>query len=125
MGSDFDFYGDSTDDAQAKSIKGITDTISEYSFTKFEYPCLVIKRGFTCPKHKMSVISNMVQSSSKLEKDISLYFTDTSGEVFKLGMLAGIQVSAFLDMIKVENIIGFFEDKKLLEGDLLYVLSGS
>lgn len=117
---DFGFYGEGNDESKVKDIQGITDTVTDYTYTNLEYPCIMLKEGFTCPKHKMKVISNMVKTTSD-DKDISLYFVE-SGELFKIGMLGGLQVSSFIDIVGVENLVGYFLDGTKLEGSKIYTL---
>ena len=118
--SDFGFYGDSSDDTIVEDIQGITDGITSYSYTGVEYPCLVLRDGFSCPKHRMEVIAKMVRTSGD-DKDISLYFNN-SGETYKLGNISGKQVKAFLDIVGTDNVIGFLSKDTAISNDMLYVL---
>lgn len=117
---DFGFYG-VDEDGVVEEIKGITDNISSYTFTDMSYPCMVIGDGFSCPKHKMIVISNMVKMNSS-DKDINLYFVK-DGELYKMGMLAGSQVMAFVDLVGEKYLTGYFEEGIELSGDMIYVLA--
>lgn len=120
MSEDFEFYGEGTDETTVQDVKGITDKVTDYTYTNLNYPCIMLKEGFTCPKHKMKVISNMVKTSNN-DKDISLYFTD-DGELYRIGMLSGLQLSSFIEIVGLENIVGFFEDGTRLDGSKIYTL---
>ena len=120
MSEDFEFYGEGTDETPVQDVKGITDKVTDYTYTNLNYPCIMLKEGFTCPKHKMKVISNMVKTSNN-DKDISLYFTD-DGELYRIGMLSGLQLSSFIEIVGLENIVGFFEDGTRLVGSKIYTL---
>ena len=123
MAEDFEFYGEGSDEATKKVVKGITDNVSSYTFTEMSYPCIIFKEGFTCPKHQLKVVSNMVKSNSP-DKDINLYFVN-KGELFKMGMLSGIQVNAFLEVIGFDRLFGFLDREVKLEDDRLYTLCTS
>ena len=118
--SDFGFYGESNDDYEEKEIQGITGDVTSFTFVNLEYPCIIFNEGFTCPKHQLTVIGNMVKSTNAL-KDISLYFLN-GGELFKIGMIGGIQVNAFLEIVGTDNVTGYFDKDTKLENSLLYSL---
>lgn len=117
---DFGFYGDEADEGDTKVIDGITGEVTNYTYTKLSYPCILFREGFTCEKHKLRVISNMVNTGGT-NKDISLYFQQ-AGEIYKLGMLNGLQVKSFLEIIGVENVFGMYDADTRIEGDKMYVL---
>ena len=117
MGTDFDFYeGDCIDE-----VEDVDEEVSNYAFTGMSYPCIIFKDDFSCPKHKLTVISNMVKSGNMSDKDISLYFHN-NGELFKLGSLSGVQLGAFIDLVGVDSIDGYLEGGVKLEGDRVYTL---
>lgn len=117
---DFNFYGEGTEDNRPAEIHGITDKLTMFTYTGMAYPCLIIKESFSCPKHRMLVISNMVKTKT-LDKDINLYYSQ-GGELFKMGMLGGQQVKVAIDLIGEEFLEGFLSDNEKLEGDKLFVL---
>ena len=119
-GKDFDFYGDGTDESEVKDIHGITDTVTEYSYSNLQYPCIIFAEGFKCPKHKMQVLSNMIKSKGII-KDIALYFKQSDG-VYKIGEIGGIQVNSLLDCIGVDSLLGFYDEATELSGSKLYAL---
>lgn len=123
--SDFEFYGQGTDNTKVQEVKGITDTVTEYVYTDLAYPCIIFKKGFTCPKHQMKVLSNMVQSKG-IKKDITLYFEKDTGtdtpELFKIGSIGGLQVDSLLSIFSLDNLVGFYDESTLLEGDRLFTL---
>lgn len=118
--SEFEFYEGDPDVDEVQELKGITDEISTMTFTGLSFPCMVIKENFSCPKHRMMVISNMVKQRS-LDKDICLYFSQ-SGELFKLGSISGQQIKVLIDIIGKEFLEGFLDAKTKLCDDMLYVL---
>lgn len=119
-GKDFEFYGDGTDESEVKDIHGITDTVTEYSYSNLQYPCIIFVEGFKCPKHKMQVLSNMIKSKGII-KDIALYFRQSDG-VYKIGEIGGIQVNSLLDCIGVDSLLGFYDESTELIGSKLYAL---
>lgn len=116
----FEFYGEGTDEQSEVKVKGITGDVTDFTYTGLEYPCIVFNDDFKCPKHQLNVISNMVNSSVGF-KDISLYFVN-KGELFKIGAINGMQVNAFLDIVGISNVKGFFDKLTKLEDSMLYTL---
>lgn len=115
-----DFYGEQSDDVSV-NIPGITDKVVNYTYTGMVFPCIILKEGFKCPEHKMMVLSKMVKMGSSEDKDISLYFSN-KGELYKIGMLSGIQVKPFLSIVGEENVDAFYDNGMELKGDRIYVL---
>ena len=124
-GNDFEFYGEGTDDTVVKDVQGITDKVTEYVYTNLSYPCIIFKKGFSCPKHQMKVLSNMVKSQG-VPKDITLYFEKDNGtsqpDVFKIGTISGLQVESLLSIFDLKNLLGFYDADTPLEGSKLFVL---
>lgn len=120
MSEDFGFYGEDEDSDSTQEINGISGTVTDFTFTNLSYPCIVFKDGFTCPKHQMQVISNMVKTVNDV-KDISLYFVENN-ELYKIGMISGLQVSSFLEIIGTDNVYGYYDKDTRLENSKLYTL---
>lgn len=113
------------DEDKVEDIQGITDSVTDYTYAKLSYPCIIFKAGFRLEKHKMQVISNMVKSSPKgVIKDISLYFTNED-QLYKVGSIGGIQVSPLIDIAGRDSLNAFLDDKTQLSGDLIYTLCSS
>lgn len=111
------------DEERVEELEGITDKVTDLSYTKLEYPAIVFKYGSKLPKHKVILISNMVKSSAgNGKKDISLYFHNDDGDLYKIGMLSGHQVEHFLSIVPKDSLIGFYDDGTRLIGDRIYVL---
>lgn len=117
---DFNFYGEEAEEPNVEDIHGITDKVTEFTYTKLEYPCIMFKEGFSCPQHQMKVISNMVKTMNQ-DKDTALYFL-SGGTTYKLGMLSGKQIDPLLELVGVENLVGYYDKDTRLEGDRIYSL---
>lgn len=117
---DFGFYGEVGEVQQEQIEKGISDKVTEFTYSNLDYPCIVFREDFSCPKHKLRAVSNMVKAKG-VNKDINLYFTD-KGELFKMGMLSGLQINPFLEIMGCDSVIGFYDAETKLEGGLLYTL---
>lgn len=115
---DFGFYNEG--ETTIKEKEGITDNVTPYTYTKLEYPCVVLRDGFTCAKHQIKVVSNMVKAKS-LNKDIGVYFRD-KGDMYRIGNICGMQLESFIDVLGRENVIGFYDDGTELVGDMIYCL---
>lgn len=117
-----DVLYDGYDEERVGEIEGITDKVTDLSYTNLSYPAIVFKEGFKLPKHKVVAISNMVKSSAgSAKKDITLYFQN-EGELYKMGMLSGQQVESFLSIVPREWLDAFYDDGSLLEGGKIFVL---
>lgn len=107
---------------EVSEMEGITDKVTNYTYTKLEYPCLLFRKGVQLEKHKVQVVSNMVNSKTLgSTKDISLYLSN-NGELFKIGKISGVQVLPLLEIIGEENLQGFLDKDTELKGSLIYTL---
>lgn len=107
---------------EVSEMEGITDKVTNYTYTKLEYPCLLFRKGVQLEKHKVQVVSNMVNSKTLgSNKDISLYLSN-NGELFKIGKISGVQVLPLLEIIGEENLQGFLDKDTELKGSLIYTL---
>ena len=115
-----DFY-EGQKEKEQESIKGITGTVTSYTFTNVSYPCIIFKRGVQLPKHKLTVLKNMINAGNHESKDVSLYFDSKDG-TYKMGALSGLQVEAFLDLVGLDSLVGYYEDGTELSGSKIYTL---
>ena len=118
---DFGFYGEEAEEDNVEEIQGITENVSEFTYSSLEYPCIMFKEGFSLKNHKWKVLSNMVKSEAP-DKDISLYFME-DGDMLRIGSISGRQVDAVLDLIDTANVVGYMSEGVELRGDLLYTLA--
>lgn len=123
MDEDFGFYGEENEQEEIKDIRGVTDEVSKYVYSDMQFPCLCLNADIKLPKHKWIVISKLVKQGT-VDKDIAVYMI-RNGELFKAGSLSGIQVKAFIDIIGLDNIFGYYNKEVKLTGDKVYVLSNS
>lgn len=121
MDNDFGFYGEDEEKEEVRDIKGITDEVSKYVYSNLSYPCICLKEDVKFPKYKWIAISKLVKQGSS-DKNISFYIIRNS-DILKAGSLSGIQIKAFIDIVGLDNIFGYYNKDKLLEGDRIYVLS--
>lgn len=122
MSDEFDFYEDGGNEEEVvRDIKGLTDTVSKFVYSSMTFPCICLKEDIKLPKHKWLIISKLVKQGSE-DKNISVYMI-RGGELFKAGSLSGLQIKAFIDIIGIENLFGYYNKDKELKGDRLYVLS--
>lgn len=120
---DEDVYDGYSEEGESKGIKGITDTVTDYTYTSLSYPCLIILKNVKLEKHKVLVLSNMVKSKiTGVDKDITLYFTNTDGQLYKLGMVGGVHAMPIIDLVGRENLTAFMQENKELTGSLIYTL---
>lgn len=116
-----DVYDGEEEYTGEEDIEGVTDEVTSYTYTNLEYPCIVLNDDFTCPKHKLEVLSRMVKMSDREIKDIALYMSN-EGDLYKIGSLSGTQMKAFYQIIGEDNVRVFFSEEKELLGDKKYVL---
>lgn len=122
MSNELDFYGEEHNEEDAvRDIKGLTDTVSKFVYSSMDFPCICLKEDTKLPKHKWLIISKLVKQGAE-DKNISVYMF-RGGEMFKAGSLSGLQIKAFIDIIGIDNLFGYYNKDKKLDGDKLYVLS--
>lgn len=97
-------------------------TIERYSSSDISYPCFVLNGSGVFPKHVVSALSRMIESSLSLEDTIKVYVSN-GDELLSLGGISSLQVKAVIDLLGRENISAYYEEGYLLEGDLIYTLS--
>lgn len=97
-------------------------TIERYSSSDISYPCFVLNGSGVFPKHVVSALSRMIESSLSLEDTIKVYVSN-GDELLSLGGISSLQVKAVIDLLGRESIEAYYEKGYLLEGDLIYTLS--
>lgn len=97
-------------------------TIERYSSSDISYPCFVLNGSGVFPKHVVSALSRMIESSLSLEDTIKVYVSN-GDELLSLGGISSLQVKAVIDLLGRENISAYYEEGYLLKGDLIYTLS--
>lgn len=113
------FYEDCGESSE--DVEGITGQVSSFTFTNINYPCFIFKKGSEIPKYKLRIVANMVKSGNMQDKDTSLYFMQ-NGDLYKIGSLSGLQIMGFIDLIGIDNLIGYASKDEKLEGSSLYCL---
>ena len=109
------------EDREDAVVEGVTDSISQYAFTDIQYPCIMFNKGFHTEKHKFQVLQNML-SNPQMESDISVYFTNSKGEVLKVGKISGYQLAFMLDIVGRDKVTGYYADGSELKDGLIYTL---
>ena len=106
------------DDSKGKVDHGV----ERYSSTTLSYPCFILDSKSEFPKHVISALSRMIESSLSLENLIKIYIRNGE-ELLSLGGISSVQVKATIDLLGRDNIEGYFSKDYPLSGDLIYVLS--
>lgn len=96
--------------------------VERYSSTTLSYPCFILDSKTEFPKHVISALSRMIESSLSLENLIKIYIRN-GDELLSLGGISSVQVKATIDLLGRANIEGYFSKDYPLSGDLIYVLS--
>lgn len=102
--------------------KTVDKGVERYSSTTVSYPCFILDSKTEFPKHVISALSRMIESSLSLDNLIKVYI-DNEGELLSLGGISSVQVKATIDLLGRDNIEGYFSKDYPLSGDLIYVLS--
>ena len=106
------------DDSKDKVDHGV----ERYSSTTLSYPCFILDSKTEFPKHVISALSRMIESSLSLENLIKIYIRNGE-ELLSLGGISSVQVKATIDLLGRDNVEGYFSKDYPLSGDLIYVLS--
>ena len=96
--------------------------VERYSSTTVSYPCFILDSRTEFPKHVISALSRMIESSLSLDNLIKVYI-DNNGELLSLGGISSVQVKATIDLLGRDAITAYYEEGYLLKGDLIYTLS--
>lgn len=102
--------------------KTVDKGVERYSSTTVSYPCFILNSKTEFPKHVISALSRMIESSLSLDNLIKVYI-DNEGELLSLGGISSVQVKATIDLLGRDAITAYFEEGYLLKGDLIYTLS--
>lgn len=111
-----------TEDVVENSSNKVEHGVERYSSTTLSYPCFILDSKTEFPKHVISALSRMIESSLSLENLIKVYIRNGE-ELLSLGGVSSVQVKATIDLLGRENIEGYFSQDYPLIGDLIYVLS--
>lgn len=104
------------------TVEKVDHGVERYSSTVLSYPCFILDSSTEFPKHVISALSRMIESSLSLENLIKVYIRNNE-ELLSLGGISSVQVKATIDLLGRENIEGYFSKDYPLSGDLIYVLS--
>lgn len=104
------------------TVEKVDHGVERYSSTVLSYPCFILDSRTEFPKHVISALSRMIESSLSLENLIKVYIRNGK-ELLSLGGISSVQVKATIDLLGRENIEGYFSKDYPLSGDLIYVLS--
>ena len=104
------------------SPKEVVNTVERYSSTELAYPCFVLDGSEVFPKHIISGLTKMIESSLTIEDTIKVYVS-VDGNLSSIGGVSSLQVKAIIDLLGREKITAYYEKGYVLHGDLIYTLS--
>lgn len=99
-----------------------TTTVDRYSSEKFSYPCFMLESSVEFPRHILSALARMIESSLEVPNKINIY-VDNKGELLSIGGISPVQVKAAIDLLGRSNIVAYYKEDYILTDDLIYVLS--
>lgn len=102
--------------------KEVVNTVERYSSTELAYPCFVLDGSEVFPKHIISGLTKMIESSLTIEDTIKVYVS-IDGNLSSIGGVSSLQVKAIIDLLGREKISAYYEKGYVLNGDLIYTLS--
>lgn len=102
--------------------KEVVNTVERYSSTELAYPCFVLDGSEVFPKHIISGLTKMIESSLTIEDTIKVYVS-VDGNLSSIGGVSSLQVKAIIDLLGREKISAYYEKGYVLNGDLIYTLS--
>lgn len=109
-------------DEEPKQPKEVVNTVERYSSTELAYPCFVLDGSEVFPKHIISGLTKMIESSLTVEDTIKVYVS-IDGNLSSIGGVSSLQVKAIIDLLGREKITAYYEKGYVLNGDLIYTLS--
>ena len=102
--------------------KEVVNTVERYSSTELAYPCFVLDGSEVFPKHIISGLTKMIESSLTIEDTIKVYVS-IDGNLSSIGGVSSLQVKAIIDLLGRDKITAYYEKGYILNGDLIYTLS--
>ena len=102
--------------------KEVVNTVERYSSTELSYPCFVLDGSEVFPKHIISGLTKMIESSLTVEDTIKVYVS-IDGNLSSIGGVSSLQVKAIIDLLGRDKITAYYEKGYVLNGDLIYALS--
>lgn len=102
--------------------KEVVNTVERYSSTELSYPCFVLDGSEVFPKHIISGLTKMIESSLTIEDTIKVYVS-IDGNLSSIGGVSSLQVKAIIDLLGRDKITAYYEKGYVLTGDLIYTLS--
>ena len=102
--------------------KEVVNTVERYSSTELAYPCFVLDGSEVFPKHIISGLTKMIESSLTIEDTIKVYVS-IDGNLSSIGGISSLQVKAIIDLLGKDKITAYYEKGYVLNGDLIYTLS--
>lgn len=102
--------------------KEVVNTVERYSSTELSYPCFVLDGSEVFPKHIISGLTKMIESSLTIEDTIKVYVS-IDGNLSSIGGVSSLQVKAIIDLLGRDKITAYYEKGYVLNGDLIYTLS--
>lgn len=100
----------------------VVNTVERYSSTELAYPCFVLDGSEVFPKHIISGLTKMIESSLTIEDTIKVYVS-IDGNLSSIGGVSSLQVKAIIDLLGRDKITAYYEKGYVLNGDLIYTLS--
>lgn len=113
---------DESFDEEPQQPKEVVNTVERYSSTELAYPCFVLDGSEVFPKHIISGLTKMIESSLTVEDTIKVYVS-IDGNLSSIGGVSSLQVKAIIDLLGREKITAYYEKGYVLTGDLIYTLS--
>ena len=111
-----------TEEEVEDTPKEVVNTVERYSSTELAYPCFVLDGSEVFPKHIISGLTKMIESSLTIEDTIKVYVS-IDGNLSSIGGVSSLQVKAIIDLLGRDKIIAYYEKGYVLNGDLIYTLS--
>lgn len=111
-----------TEEEFEDTSKEVVNTVERYSSTELAYPCFVLDGSEVFPKHIISGLTKMIESSLTIEDTIKVYVS-IDGNLSSIGGVSSLQVKAIIDLLGRDKITAYYEKGYVLNGDLIYTLS--
>lgn len=83
-------------DEEPEQPKEVVNTVERYSSTELAYPCFVLDGSEVFPKHIISGLTKMIESSLTIEDTIKVYVS-IDGNLSSIGGVSSLQVKAIID----------------------------
>ncbi len=118
------------EDKRSFEQEGITGSITRYTTTTFEYPCIIITHTAEHPimRFQVEALKRIMQTNSsfgelKTDEQFVTVYIQMQDVTTKYGKVSTKQMRLLLSTFEKNKLVGYYSDGRILEDFMVYVLA--